>query len=52
MMKRMMGAFMKFDRGIHRDRSIAAQTATMIRGIHCSRPRFVSPEDEKEIVRP
>jgi DNA invertase Pin-like site-specific DNA recombinase len=51
MMTHMLGAFAEFERGIIRERSIAGQTAAMMRGIHCGRPRSVAPEDEKEIVR-
>lgn len=51
MMTHMLGAFAEFERGIIRERSIAGQTAAMMRGIHCGRPRSIAPEDEKEIVR-
>ncbi len=47
----MLGASADFKRGIIRERSIAGPTAAMMRGIHCGRPRSVSPEDEKGIVR-
>lgn len=51
MMTHMLGAFAEFERGIIRERSIAGQTAAMMRGIHCGRPRSISPGDEQEIVR-
>lgn len=51
MMTHMLGAFAEFERGIIRERSIAGQTAAMMRGIHCGRPRSIFPSDEQEIVR-
>lgn len=51
MVMHMLGAFAEFERGIIRERSIAGQTAAMLRGIKCGRPRSISPEDEREIVR-
>lgn len=51
MMTHMLGAFAEFERGIIRERSIAGQTAAMMRGIKCGRPRSISEDDEKELVR-
>jgi len=51
MVMHMLGAFAEFERGIIRERSIAGQTAAMLRGIKCGRPRSISPDDEQEIVR-
>jgi DNA invertase Pin-like site-specific DNA recombinase len=51
MMTHMLGAFAEFERGIIRERSIAGQTAAMMRGVKCGRPRSISADDEKEIVR-
>lgn len=51
MMMHMLGAFAEFERGIIRERSIAGQTAAMMRGVKCGRPRSISADDEKEVVR-
>lgn len=51
MVMHMLGAFAEFERGIIRERSIAGQTAAMLRGIKCGRPRSIAPADEVEIVR-
>ncbi|WP_049764076.1 recombinase family protein [Polaromonas sp. JS666] len=41
MMTHMLGAFVEFERGIIREWSIAGQTAAMMRGIKCGRPRSI-----------
>ena len=51
MMLAMLGAFAEFERGMIRERSMAGQQAAMERGIHCGRPRVLTPETEAEIVR-
>lgn len=51
MMVHMLGAFAEFERGIIRERCMAGQTAAMERGVHCGRPRSVSAETERDIVR-
>lgn len=51
MVMHMLGAFAEFERGIIRERSIAGQTAAMLRGIKCGRPRSIAPDDEEEIIR-
>lgn len=51
MMMHMLGAFAEFERGIIRERSMAGQRAAMNRGVHCGRPRTLSPDDEAAIVR-
>lgn len=42
-MTHMLGAFAEFERGIIRERSIAGQTAAMMRGIHCGSQKKEAP---------
>jgi DNA invertase Pin-like site-specific DNA recombinase len=51
MMMQMLDAFAEFERGMIRERSMAGLQAAMIRGVHCGRPRSLSPEDEADIVK-
>jgi len=51
MMTHMLGAFAEFERGMIRERSIAGQALATTRGVKCGRPRSISVDDEKEIVR-
>jgi DNA invertase Pin-like site-specific DNA recombinase len=51
MMMHMLGAFAEFERGIIRERCMAGQASAMARGIHCGRPRGLSPGTEADIVK-
>lgn len=51
LMLQILGAVAEFERSLIRERSMAGQAVAMSRGIHCGRPRLLSPLDEAALLQ-
>ena len=50
LMLNILGSVAEFERSLIRQRSMAGQAAARQRGIHCGRPRVITPDQETQIA--